>query len=423
MYLKQIKYLEFPALTNGNNIHSIWRFPGSFHAPICDWIIQKFTKKSDIILDPMCGSGVLPIQSFINGRLCYGLDIDPFSILMCRAKANPYDLNVLQKEVRFFKDGLLNIRRAEKELIKLANDDEKTVHEKLPKIYNQNHWFRNYVLNDIGRILKIIETIDNYDFFFKACLGTIIRYVSNADPIPISGLEVTTHIKKRNNGRKIDVIGKLITKLEMTYNIIDEFNNRYSNSNRPIFEILDVNYIDAVEINPDVIIFSPPYCNAIEYYRRHRLEYMILNQWKRKKILEESRKFIGSTTVLISEMQDVSLHLKKIPEVENILEKINDKKKRFVLGKYFLDTYNYLQKFTSVINKGGNIIIVIGDSMSKGIRIPTSDLIKYIARKIGYQIKEIYTYPIKNKRMNYTRRNDANIKTEKVLVLSWIGGN
>ena len=150
---------------------------------------------------------------------------------------------------------------------------------------------------------------------------------------------------------------------------------------------------------------------------------MILNQWERRKILEESRKFIGSTTVLIETMQDVNLLVNKISEVESIIDKIKDRKKRFVLGKYFLDTYNYLQKFTSVINSGGNIIIVIGDSKSEGIQIPTGDLIQYIARKIGYQIKEIYTYPIKNKRMNYTRRNNANIKTEKVLVLSWTGGN
>ena len=94
MYLRKpslnIESLNFPAVRNGNGIHSIWRFPGSFHAPVCDWIIQKYTKKSDVVLDPMCGSGVLPIQSFIHGRISYGFDIDPFSILMCKAKTIHY---------------------------------------------------------------------------------------------------------------------------------------------------------------------------------------------------------------------------------------------------------------------------------------------------------------------------------------------
>ena len=125
---------------------------------------------------------------------------------------------------------------------------------------------------------------------------------------------------------------------------------------------------------------------------------------------------------LINTENEVNAKLKKLSEVMESIDKITDRKKRFVIGKYFLDTYNYLLKFTSILQKDGNIIIIIGDSMSEMIQIPTRDLILNIASKIGYQIEESYIYLIKNKRMNYTRRNDANIKTEKILVLRWIGG-
>jgi hypothetical protein len=41
--------------------------------------------------------------------------------------------------------------------------------------------------------------------FFLACFASIIRNASNADPVPVSGLEVTAHMKKLDaQGRRID---------------------------------------------------------------------------------------------------------------------------------------------------------------------------------------------------------------------------
>lgn len=419
----EIEHLHFPAVRNGKDIHSIWRFPGSFHAPVCDWIIKKFTKKTDIVLDPMCGSGILPIQSFIHGRVSYGFDIDPFSILMCKAKSTPYDLDILQQEIEIVKKKLLKIRRTKEELEKLSKEDENEIDEQLPNIHSQTHWFKNYVLNDVGEILKVIKNTKQYNLFFRACLGSTIRYISNADPVPISGLEVTSHYKEKNNGRKIDTVGKLIEKIDYTHKVIDDFNRKYKSVNRPIFEVLDIRQIEKSQITPDVIIFSPPYCNAIEYYRRHRLEYMVLNIWDRNRILEESRRFLGNTNVLISEEKEINEALDKLFQVEKVLDTIDSRKKRAVIGKYFMETNNYLKKLQTMFDGQGKIIIVVGDSKSAHQSIPTNNLILNMAINQGYLLENVFEYPIKNKRMNYTRRNDANIKTEKILVLSWKRGD
>jgi hypothetical protein len=106
--------------------------PGSFHSPICDWIIRSFTKGSDVILDPMCGSGVLPIEAYLKGRKAYGYDVDPLSILMCKAKSYLNDLTRLRSEIMGIRQELLEVKRSEEELTKVADKDEDDVIDENP---------------------------------------------------------------------------------------------------------------------------------------------------------------------------------------------------------------------------------------------------------------------------------------------------
>lgn len=419
-YLNALQ-LSFKTVRTGPNIHAFWRFPGSFHSPICDWIIQSYTKESDVILDPMCGSGVLPIQAYLKGRRAYGYDIDPLSILMCIAKAYPYDLTSLRSEITLIREELLEVKRSEEELAKVAEKDEDDFIEKLPEIHNATHWFKKYALNDLGRILNIIEKAKDNDVFFRATLGTIVRYASNADPIPISGLEVTSHFSKKNNDRKIDVIGRYIERIDFAYKLIENFNAMESSTERPSFGILDINHIDQIEVRPDVVIFSPPYCSAIEYYRRHRLEYMLLGLLNHEEISARSKNYLGNVQVLLADEENITRYLAKHQDIASIINKVSNRKRRVCIAKYFVDTDRYLIKLSQLLKPNGRVVIVIGDSRSGDISIPTGDILLRLAERSGYSIDGVYEYPIRNKRMNYTKRNGANIKTEKILVLGTSG--
>ena len=361
--------------------------------------------------------GVLPIQAFINGRVSYGCHIDPFSILMCKAKVELYDLKKLRNNIDIVIQKLNKFKRKDSELLKLANKDEDNITEQIPKIFNDTYWFKKYVLNDLGHVLSIIDEIEENKIFFQLCLGSITRCVSNADPVPISGLEITTHIKKRNNGRKIDLIGKYQKKLELTYSIIEKFNKDLPSNNRPIFSNLDIRNINDLEVKPNSIIFSPPYCNAIEYYRRHRLEYMLLELWNKDEIVEKSKLFVGSNTISMREESKLNEDINKIPYVNKTTGQLKNRNTRVFINKYFLDTREYLSGLSAILQNKGNIIIVIGDSVSEQVTIPTGEIILKIAKDIDLKVEKIYKYPIRNKRMNYIRRNGANIKTEKILLL------
>src|SRR5262249_22956967 len=120
--------------------------------------------------------------------------------------------------------------------------------------------------------------------FFLACLLSSIRRISLADPTPVSGLEITKHMLERiERGYEIDVFGEFERRVELAIGRMDEYvaylhekgtydtavhHHKTDCANLPTLDT-------AKEIKAQLILFSPPYCNAIEYWRRHRLEYFL----------------------------------------------------------------------------------------------------------------------------------------------------
>jgi hypothetical protein len=59
--------------------------------------------------------------------------------------------------------------------------------------------------------------------------------------------------------------------------------------------------------------------------------------------------------------------------------------------------------------------MVVGHSTWNGQEIPTAELFEELAAPLN--LEEVLHYPVKNRYMSYSRRNNANIDREYVLIL------
>ena len=169
-------------------------------------------------------------------------------------------------------------------------------------------------------------------------------------------------------------------------------------------------------IDFDLIITSPPYCNAIEYWRRHRLEYFWLGLMDNSEIRELSREFIGSTTVLREDLGNLGeLASTKATNVVNDLISRDRIRKAFIIKEYFLDSERWVNSVLSTLSPKGVAFIIVGPSKSYGVRIDTPDILSEIIGNLGYKPYNKLRYSIKNRRMQYPTRNNSAIKTETVL--------
>ena len=49
-------------------------------------LVQTYTNEGDLVVDPFCGSGVVPLEAAAAGRRIVAGDWNPYAILLTRAK-------------------------------------------------------------------------------------------------------------------------------------------------------------------------------------------------------------------------------------------------------------------------------------------------------------------------------------------------
>ncbi|PYS47658.1 MAG: hypothetical protein DMG13_27395 [Acidobacteria bacterium] len=202
---------DFPKLT-----HYLFRYPAKFHPPIALSLIRRYSAVGETVYDPFCGSGSLLVEAAANGRDAIGSDLDPVAVFVSQVKVHRYNIPNLRQSATRLLESAHRLRRSaeEYEELKFADITEDqyaaTVASEglwVPAIPRLHHWFRRYVCVDLGRLLEVMSSQampETHRRFFRLCFASIIRNCSNADPVPVSGLEVTSYMKSK------DAAGRLV---------------------------------------------------------------------------------------------------------------------------------------------------------------------------------------------------------------------
>ena len=399
--------------------HRAHRFPGKFHPPLVAQILDKYDEH-DVIVDPMCGSGTTGVEAVVNGRDVILNDIDPLSALISRGKTNAVDAKrfvtlrdqILDNIGELPEEGDLN----EEEALTIVEQNIKN--KPYVKPYNIFHWFEPYVAAGYSELLDTAySTMDGESGEIQDAihlsLAAMVRQISRADPDPVSGLEVTKVRKKElEEGVDFDV--------EQSFR---QVSNRLA---RGYEELADVEELGAAEVweknakqlsepvlnsdlDPSLVITSPPYCNAIEYSRRHRLEYEWLGLFNdegvddpRDERIEASREFFGSVTPTQDMLQDLEdVPHEEIRELTADIESDGHERKANLLRKYFLDSYDWISEIREFLPEGGVFCLIIGPSTSYGRRVNTPDFLRDIAQEQGFEVNDRHDYLLKNNKMQY----------------------
>jgi len=66
--------------------HQLAPYIGRIKTTIARYLIDRYTAPGDLVMDPFCGSGVIPLEAAISGRRVIASDINPYGVLLTRAK-------------------------------------------------------------------------------------------------------------------------------------------------------------------------------------------------------------------------------------------------------------------------------------------------------------------------------------------------
>jgi len=392
--------------------HGIHKYPAKFIPQIPRYCIESYSKVGDVVLDPFMGSGTTLLESYIAGRLSYGIDIHPLARLIAKVKTTPLDPERLEA-------------MADK-LIESVRRDSGTNSNWIPEIPNCEHWFRESVLEELATIKKHVWSLPSTDYkdFFKICFSSIIRKVSNSDDDSLIP-EVTSFQKKLDEQGKVSY--DAIAKFENTINnkLIDAANLwRISSEVKERFKRLpsvsiigkDARDIRLDDSSVDLAVTSPPYASAVHYVSVHKLEMYWLGLIRGTAELDI--RVVGTARAYVSEYRSWRPRT-EIGILRGVLDELmaKDQKSAYIVYKYFDDMRVNFAEINRVLRRHGKYCVVVGENTFRRVRIPTYRILAEVAMRSGFELNDLFVYDVINRHLDIPRWNDSRIERDYILVL------
>jgi hypothetical protein len=408
--------------------HQLFRFPAKFHPPVARQLIEQYSSPSDRLLDPFCGSGTLLVEAVVSGRAATGTDVDPLAVFVSSVKSRPLRPNGLEKAFSALCDELDAVDRGPAWYRRFESSDiaERTYRRqakglRIPAIPNIGHWFRRYVIIDLAHIRDAIEAVVPVGQrpFFRLALAAIVRNASNADPVPVSGLEVTAHMRRREqSGRIVDPFELFLKAAGRSIDSMSEFHSVAGGHARAEARRADVTSLSRVlKRSVDCVITSPPYHGAVDYYRRHTLEmYWMDLTSDRDERLQLLNQYIGRPRVPQGHafVQDVGVLDGTWTALERRMSLVS-RERADAFRHYCVAMHHAFREIAQLLISGSPAVFVVGHSEWNGARINTSELFTRLSQE-WFVHRETWSYRVQNRYMSYARKNGADINREHVLV-------
>ena len=382
--------------------HGIHKYPAKFFPELPRWLIEKYSKKGDTVLDPFMGSGTTNIEASLLNRNSIGIDVDPFSRFLARIKTTP----LLEGELT---SAWHSIRERVETYL------EPTHFDGVPKFPYRDNWFKSHALKELAHIKIVIEKTDttrNIKNFFLVCFSSIIRQVSEADN------NCTRTVIRKKLGKKVlagDAINLFLKRAKIQVENMRAFATLKPAGKVFILDNSDARNMGILENESiDLALTSPPYLNAVDYPRTHQLEIYWLG-FANGSLQSLKSRHVGTEVV---KSKDYSkLHKTGCSEADSVIEKIyrTDPRRAYIATKYMGDMFANLREVYRVLKPGAVYVVVIGNNLVRGFEFETWRYLCSEAPKIGYMINCHFISTIINHFIKVPRKERIN--EDHVLVL------
>ena len=387
--------------------HVFHKYPAKFIPEYPRWAIKKFAgDKTNLILDPFCGSGTSNVEAKLAGYNSCGIDADPLARLLTKTKTTNLNENKL-----------LNVKESILDNIHKIKEEKET-----PENYKPFElWFRPDVVQELLGLRNIINEISDKKIhdFLLICFSSTIRKVSNADPqLVLPKISKFMRIKEEN-GRTIDVTKTFSKVLETNTKAILDFSKITKSSTSVKILGTDSRKIKAEDETFSLAVTSPPYLNAHDYVRAHKLELFWLELIKEKEDLGKlDRKYIGTEKFYVKEYSDIpQVGIKQLDKKIKLIQKV-DQKRAFIVAKFFLDMQTHLEEIHRTLQDKGHYVMFVGNNIVRGNVIPTHQYLSDLAKKSGLKTELHFSSPLIKRMEVQAGRKDSGgfIADDQVLV-------
>ena len=369
-------------------VHRIHPYPARFPAFITSKALEHAEANGVAVrqvADVFCGCGTTAVEAKRRGKDFWGCDINPLAALIAQVKTHRYRDTDLERSAEAISE---EFDRAE------VTDEERA--EICDRI---RYWFDEERVDDLIRLRRAIRQC-TYPYgahrkFFLCGYSAILKATS---------LWLTKSIKAQKDPDKkpravMEAFSEQVALMRRA-NAENEFPRPAART-----QIRARNFLGRTRTNAtaDLIVTSPPYVTSYNYADIHQLSTLWLEYSSDYRSLR--RNMLGNRQGVQSPQPSV---IKKLGNVawrtyRDMSEE--DPSHSSSIARYFVDLDRAVRRCREVLNPGGMVVFVIGNTEYKGVKVDNAAYLKRSMSRAGF--RRISTVPRKVSLKTMTPYRDA----------------
>lgn len=246
-----------------SSLHQLSPYIGKLKPQIARDLISEYTKPGELLVDPFCGSGSIPLEAQLAGRRVIASDVSPYAYLLTKSKLSPPSSAIAAK--RSF-DRILDSSRL----------------RELPDLNNIPEWVKAFFhpRTLIECIQFSDECIAKRNYFLLTCfLGVLHHQRPGFLSYPSSHL--VPYLRDKKFPREEfplmyeyrEIQPRMHAKIDRAFKV---FHGRVG-VGAALVKRSDIRSLSLTS-SVDSIITSPPYMNALDYRRDNRLRLWFIDR-------------------------------------------------------------------------------------------------------------------------------------------------
>ncbi len=247
----------------GDSLHSLCSYHGKLKPSIAHFLVKEFTQKGDLIVDPLCGVGTIPLEACLLGRIGVGNDLSKLAYVVTKAKIEKPSYDGAMTELYNLQQYIETNIHVNNAIIK---DDIKKCETfgfngSISSYYHPDTlkeilWARKYFLEK--------KELSAADCMVFSCLLHILH---GNRPYALSRIShPLTPYRPKGDFLYKNVIEHIKAKIDISYK--NTQNDKFTKG----FAILgDYKDLTHSKIHADAIITSPPFAGSIRFYMQNWL--------------------------------------------------------------------------------------------------------------------------------------------------------
>jgi DNA modification methylase len=371
--------------TQKAHIRPVHPFPARM-APSIVWDALPKHGDSLKVLDPMSGSGTTLVCARMRGHDAFGCDTDPLALLISRAWCADVDPEGVKSR------GELVLERAVKVSDRLTREESYPNNADAETRRFIDFWFDPENRRDLTALATCISRVrSESERIVLWCAFSRMVITKTA------GASLAMDISHSRPHRAYDVgpVKPFNAFLKAVTTVVNNcpFTTKLSVASSASIQYGDARSLPIETASVDMVVTSPPYLNAIDYLRGHKLSLV----WMGHRISEIRALRSDNIGSEASKEYALNAAIKKAMGAMADFDGL-DNRRLGMIRRYVWDMNNVMKECARVLKRSGRAIFVVGDSAIRGVFVKNSEGLIHLAKSNGLSLASRNTRPIETQR-------------------------